>query len=213
VSDLQSPSAPKRQPRERTREAILAAAISLYRHEGYGAVTMRAIAQQLGFSAPAIYNYFLSKEEIFVTLQERGLQMLAEAVLTPVTDDPVEDLRQIFVQYYRFTKQHPDYFTLMYVDPSTPRVNPDVEALARMSVETTHRVQRCIDKGIFAPEAIGVASGLMWSMVHGAAVLRQIQEVAPAQNFELLAIAGVDLTIAAVRAGLLPDPLSAERRG
>ena len=86
-------------PRERTREAILVAAISLYRHEGYGAVTMRAIAQQLGFSAPAIYNYFLSKEEIFVALQERGLQMMADLVLQPRTDDPLEDLRSIFVQY------------------------------------------------------------------------------------------------------------------
>ena len=48
-----------RRDRGRTREAILTAAIDLYAREGYGAVTMRAIANQLGFSAPAIYNYFL----------------------------------------------------------------------------------------------------------------------------------------------------------
>lgn len=205
MPDLESLPAPRRQPRERTREAILAAAISLYRHEGYGAVTMRAIAQQLGFSAPAIYNYFLSKEEIFVALQDRGLQMLADAVLTPATDDPLEDLKSIFVHYYQFTRTHPEYFTLMYVDPSTPRVNPRNEALARMSAETGDRVRRCIDKGVFPPEATTVASGLMWSAVHGAAVLRQLQEVAPAQNFEMLAMAGVDLIVAAIRAGLLPN--------
>src|SRR5688572_32521462 len=91
-------------PAPRTRDAILAAAISLYRHEGYGAVTMRAIAQQLGFTAPAIYNYFLSKEEIFLALQARGLHMLADVVLTPATDDPLADLRAIFVRYYGFTK-------------------------------------------------------------------------------------------------------------
>src|SRR5438132_9967396 len=96
----------KNQERERTREAILAAAISLYRREGYGAVTMRAIAQQLGFSAPAIYNYFLSKDEIFLALQERGLQLLAQAVLSPVTDDALLDLRSMFVRYYEFTKTH-----------------------------------------------------------------------------------------------------------
>src|SRR2546423_1605378 len=110
--------ATKRQPqdRTRTREAILAVAISLYRREGYGAVTMRAIAQQLGFSAPAIYNYFLSKEEIFLALQERGLQLLADAVVGPVTDDPLDDLRSMFVRYYHFTKTHREYFTLLYVD-------------------------------------------------------------------------------------------------
>src|SRR5262249_17943445 len=177
------------------REAILAAALSLYRHEGYGAVTMRAIALELGFSAPAIYNYVLSKEEIFLVLQDRGLRMLADAVLSPPTDDPLEDLKQIFRRYYQFTKDHPDYFTLMYVDPSTPPINLENEALKRMTAETTRRVKRCIEQGIFPPGAEVVSNGLLWSVVHGAAVLRQLQQAAPDQNFELLATVGVDVLI------------------
>jgi AcrR family transcriptional regulator len=195
-------------PQERTREAILAAAISLYRHEGYGAVTMRAIAQQLGFTAPAIYNYFLSKEEIFLALQARGLQLLADAVLTSPTDDPLADLRAIFVQYYRFTKQYREYFTLMYVDPSTPPVNPEDEALIRMSAETRKRIERCIEKGILPPDANPAASGLLWSVVHGAAVLRQLQYAAPDQNFERIALAGVEMMIAGLKNGFLPAALA-----
>jgi AcrR family transcriptional regulator len=189
-------------PRQRTREAILAAAISLYRHEGYGAVTMRAIAQQLGFSAPAIYNYFLSKEEIFVALQERGLQMMAEAVLTPPTGDALEDLRSIFLRYYRFTQTHPEYFTLLYVDPSTPHLDIEVEPLTRMAQETSARLQRCIEGGIIPLETGAMLPGLLWTQVHGAAVLRQVRAMAPNQDFEALAVAGLDTTIAAVRAGL-----------
>src|SRR5262245_56389850 len=141
------------------REAILAAALSLYRHEGYGAVTMRAIAQQLGFSAPAIYNYILSKEEIFLVLQNRGLRMMADVVLTPPTDDPLEDLKAIFRHYYQFTKDHPDYFTLMYVDPSTPPIDLENEALKAMAGETDNRVRRCIDQGIFPPTAARISNG------------------------------------------------------
>jgi AcrR family transcriptional regulator len=201
-----------RTPPPRTTDAILAAAINLYRHEGYGAVTMRAIAQELGFTASAIYNYFISKEEIFLALQARGLQMLAEAVLTPPTDDPLVDLRAIFVRYYQFTKQHREYFTLMYVDPSTPHINLKDEALERMRVETSDRVRRCIEAGIFPPQASVTANGLLWSVVHGAAVLRQLQDVAPDQNFEVLAIAGVEVMIAAMRSGLLADALVAAKR-
>ena len=64
LGELDPPTGPTR-PEEGMREAILVAAMSLYRHGGYGTVTMRAVAQQLKCTAPAIYHYFLSKEEIF----------------------------------------------------------------------------------------------------------------------------------------------------
>lgn len=166
---------------------------------------MRAIAQQLGFSAPAIYNYFLSKEEIFVELQVRGLQMMADVVLQPRTDDALHDLRSIFVRYYTFSQGHPEYFTLLYVDPSTPPLNPEVEPLARMTSETGARLQRCIDEGIFPPAGGAMLPGLLWAQVHGAAVLRQVHAMAPRQDFETLAITGLDTIIASVRAGLLAD--------
>jgi AcrR family transcriptional regulator len=189
-------------PRQRTRDAILAAAIALYRHEGYGAVTMRAIAQQLGFSTPAIYNYFISKQEIFVALQERGLRLMAEMVLTPSTQDALTDLRSIFVQYYKFSQVHPEYFTLLYVDPSTPHVDPSVEPLARMTSETSSRLQRCLNAGILPRETSPMLPSLLWAQVHGAAVLRQVQAMAPNSDFEELALTGLDTTRAAVRAGL-----------
>jgi AcrR family transcriptional regulator len=166
---------------------------------------MRAIAQQLGFSAPAIYNYFLSKEEIFVALQERGLHMMADAVLTPVTGDPLEDLRSIFLRYYKFTQTHPEYFTLLYVDPSTPHLDIEVEPLTRMVEETTARLQRCVQDGLIPLDAGAMLPGLLWTQVHGAAVLRQVRAMAPSQDFEALAIAGLDTTIAAVRAGLFAN--------
>src|SRR5262249_35634383 len=102
------------------RTAILEAARSLYATGGYAAVTMRAIAEQLGFSAPSLYHHFVSKEEIFAALQERSAQMLLEAELQPAAVDPLEDLRLFYRRYYEFSKNHPDYFALLYVDQSAP---------------------------------------------------------------------------------------------
>ena len=199
----------ERQVRERslTRDAILMAAINLYQREGYGAVTMRAIANQLGFSAPAIYNYFLSKEEIFVALQEIGFRLMADAVLQPATDEPLHDLRSIFVEYYGFAKMKPEYFTLLYVDPSTPHVDLNFPDLKRMSDETALRMQRCLDAGVFPAGSSPAIASVLWSMVHGAAVLRQVQAMAPGTNFDAVAVGGLDLAIAAFRAGLEPSPI------
>lgn len=79
-----SPASPVRVPRrsrnhERTREAILASAFQLYSRAGYAAVSMRVVAHELGCSAPSLYNYFLSKEEIFDTLRDRGLNSIRGA--------------------------------------------------------------------------------------------------------------------------------------
>lgn len=188
----------------RTREAILAAALSLYADEGYGAVTMRGIAQRLGFSAPAIYNYFLSKEEIFATLQEIGLEVMAEAVLTPETDDALADYRVIFTNYYEYTKAHPEYFALLYVDPSAPHLTYETPALRRMGEETNRRFARCLEAGAFADHTPVHAPGLFWALVHGIAVLRRVQAMPPDANFDLQVTVGLDLLIAGLKAGFVP---------
>lgn len=55
----------------RTREAILDAATAEFAQHGYHAVTMKDIASAAGYTAPSLYNYFASKEEIFAALLER----------------------------------------------------------------------------------------------------------------------------------------------
>ena len=201
------PERPERQVRQRgrTREAILHAARSLYQREGYGAVTMRAIANQLGFSAPAIYNYFLSKEEIFVVLQETALRHMAAAVIQPETDDPVHDLRMLYWHYFEFSKQEPDYFTLVYVDPSVPTVESKFEGLKAMTEFTAKIVKRCLDAGVFpsgTPELVGP---LLWNIIHGPAVLRLVQGLPRSLNYDIIAASALDLAIAGLRAGLLPE--------
>ncbi len=54
----------KTQKGERTREAILEAAMKLFRESGYEATTMRAVAKEAGVSVGNAYYYFESKEHL-----------------------------------------------------------------------------------------------------------------------------------------------------
>src|ERR1700753_2147452 len=47
-----------------TRERALAVALDLFSREGYDAVSMREVAEELGVSKAALYHHFTSKEEI-----------------------------------------------------------------------------------------------------------------------------------------------------
>jgi AcrR family transcriptional regulator len=56
---------------ERSRAAILDAALSLFSHRGYGATSMRDIAGAAGVSTGSVYHHFKDKESIFQALLEQ----------------------------------------------------------------------------------------------------------------------------------------------
>lgn len=78
------------------REKVLRTALQFFMRHGYAGTSMRAIADELGISAPALYWYFPSKEEIFASVLEMSLADFWSAVKDALTDDdPVRRLRQL----------------------------------------------------------------------------------------------------------------------
>lgn len=158
------------------RAAILEAARALYRDGGFAGVTMRAIAHQLGIRAPSLYHHFVSKEAIFVALQEQALVLLKERLHMDVAD-PMASVRQFFWGYYEFSKSHPDHFALTWVDRSTPPfqgmfTSPIVGELAQLGHQ---RIRAAMDAGRFPPNLdLQKASVILWSAMLGVSVLRMI---------------------------------------
>jgi len=117
--------------RETVRSAILAAARGLFLAQGYANVSMRKIAEQIEYSPGAIYSYFASKEDIFFALAEEGLQCLrthctAEAGRAGLLT-PLDHVRAAMWRFYTFSKEQPEYFSLIFVDEAVPRISRDWE--------------------------------------------------------------------------------------
>ncbi|MBM4255994.1 MAG: helix-turn-helix transcriptional regulator [Deltaproteobacteria bacterium] len=62
------------------RADILAVALRLIEESGVEALTMRAVASALGYSATAIYQHFDSKEELLLTLKLQAGDLLTAAI-------------------------------------------------------------------------------------------------------------------------------------
>src|SRR5438034_7636481 len=111
--------------REAVRRAILDAARDLFTTEGYRNVSIRKIADRIEYSPAAIYSYFPSKDDIFFALAEEGFRLLFSYErgigARPAPEDPADLLRAMFWRYYEFSKEHPEYFALMFLDRSVPR--------------------------------------------------------------------------------------------
>jgi AcrR family transcriptional regulator len=112
--------------RDRLQQSILTAARELFVAEGYRNVSMRKIADRIEYSPAAIYSYFPSKDDIFFALAEEGFRTLLAMPAGKVDEaDDLKAIRNAFWRVYEFSISHPEYFALMFVDRTVPRINKD----------------------------------------------------------------------------------------
>lgn len=83
---MQSEAARRRPPETEVpiRNKILDQAASLFASNGYDSTSVRDIAAAVGITAPALYNHFRSKEELFCATHARGMATIMRAVETAI---------------------------------------------------------------------------------------------------------------------------------
>ena len=87
-----------------TRTRILDAAEAIARRRGLQALSMRAIAEEIGLSAPAAYRHFRSKAEIVRAMIKRGYDRFARGLMAARrrAKGPEEVLTATVRYYLRF---------------------------------------------------------------------------------------------------------------
>lgn len=104
--------------RDELREQILHAVSKLHNEGGYGAVTMRSVADAVGVSAMSLYRYFPNKsallESVWATVLEDSLKEV-RARCRPA-DPPCQRLRGLYEAYAQFWIARPQDFKLVF-DP------------------------------------------------------------------------------------------------
>lgn len=95
------------------RDAILAAADTLFREQGYHATTIAAIARRAGVSSANIYVYFSSKLEILFALYDPWLRARLERLEREAMriEDPARRLRAVFAALWRDIPAEEDGFS------------------------------------------------------------------------------------------------------
>lgn len=121
--------------REREKEArkkqILDAARKLLFKKGLQATSINQIARTAELGIGTIYFYYKSKEDIFASLQEEGLEILFRNIeaLTKTDSSPEDLLRQTAAAYLAFSIEQKDYFDIINYFLSSPQVmfEPDLK--------------------------------------------------------------------------------------
>jgi len=197
--------------REAVRRAILDAARDLFVSEGYQNVSMRKIAERIEYSPAAIYSYFARKDDIFYALAEEGFRLLGDPAAAHNQRrseglPPLDRVRAIFSRLYEFSRDQPQYFALMFVDRSVPRISREYERFAfarEMKQRIVDDIRACIEAGeLPATLDPAVAMRTLTVGVLGVAVMRLSDRLAPTENADLLAADVLNVTIAGLKSGV-----------
>jgi AcrR family transcriptional regulator len=105
---------------EKSRAQILDSALKLFSHKGYGATSVRDIAEEAGLSKGNVYHHFPDKEAIFRALIDRYFEAMSQpefpfnrALAEGSFPDNLEAIghaiREIVIEYR-------EYVALIYVD-------------------------------------------------------------------------------------------------
>lgn len=108
---------PKQMRRKRVgKDGILSAARVVAAQEGWGSVTVRKIAESVGYRAPVVYEYFESKDDLLLELLKSGFEDLAQDLRAARlgVPDPEKALYEVASAYLRFAWDSPDLYQVMY---------------------------------------------------------------------------------------------------
>jgi hypothetical protein len=108
---------------------------------------------------------------------------------------------------YRFSCEHPQYFALMFVDRSVPKVTRYYERFAfarQMKQQLIDQVQECIEAGEF-PRSVPppVAFRVLSTSVLGVAMMRLSERLGPDENADDLASDALEVAIAGLKSGVV----------
>jgi len=103
---------------ERTHQAIIESAYTLFLEHGYAATSMRQIAERAGLALGGIYNHFASKEAIFseLIIDRHPYQQILPILLKTPTDDIETFVRTAAQAMVSELGKRPDFIKLMLIE-------------------------------------------------------------------------------------------------
>ncbi|HEX4309377.1 MAG TPA: TetR/AcrR family transcriptional regulator [Acidobacteriaceae bacterium] len=210
ATEMTSPSPSRRAERkQRLRGEILAAASKMFADRGYEAVTLREIAQEIGYTHAVIYQHFPDKWHILAELSREtiGLMIRNFDAIAAQHPSPKERLFATSRGLIQFCIAHPQQFRNVFFGPENRNgiragqyINDIGAPLFQRFVQLFFDVAR--EEELPGRNDIVVAH-TWWFTIFGLATLMVIQGVVPDLPDQTLV---VEQTIATLWAGVQVVP-------
>ena len=153
------------------QEQVVTAADRLIAERGWDALTMAALADELGVRAPSLYRHVESLDALRLLLQLRSVAELGDATRDAVMGRSGEDgLRALADAYREYAHRHPE----RYLAHTRRAGNEELREAGRRAGEAAHAVLRSFG---LAEADIPVATAQLAAMIHGFVSLELVHTI------------------------------------
>ena len=177
----------ERKGRQRTEREhrITATARAIAEAEGWPAVTIRRLADEIEYSQPVLYSHFENRDAIVAAVAVEGFRDLTMALQQAAcgSTDRRDALGSVAMAYLAFARAHPALYEAMFTLPTGLRfadadTRPELEAAfaALASVVAPSRTD------------VEVATETFWAALHGLAELERSGRIRPGARAERVAL-------------------------
>lgn len=172
----------------RLTEDIVAGALALIERTGSAeAVTLRAVAREVGIAAPSIYAHFPDRDAVLMAVVARIFDELTQAIeqgKKPAGQDPAGRLVAGCEAYVAFGLQHPARYSMLFsaqrpAAPDYPEpvpIGPDGRPAPEFGAQSfallVEAIQDCVTAGVSASTDVVADATAVWVALHGTVSLR-----------------------------------------
>ena len=177
----------ERKGRERVEreQRIVASARSIAEAEGWAAVTIRRLAEEVEYSQPVLYSHFENRDAIVAAVAVEGFREMAIA-LQQAARRPAgrgAALRDVAMAYLAFAREHPAVYEAMF----SMRTNLH---FAEADTKSELRDGFAALMAVVAPSSSDaeIATETFWAALHGLAELERSGRIRPSARSERIAL-------------------------
>ncbi|WP_035967861.1 TetR/AcrR family transcriptional regulator [Bradyrhizobium sp. YR681] len=175
----------ERKGRERAEREhrIVAAARVIAEREGWDAVTIRRLAEEIEYSQPVLYSHFENRDAIVAAVAVEGFKELTVGLRQAASGSSGRNaLKNVATAYLAFGLSRPALYDAMFVLPTNlrfaeagtrPELQAGFEALAAVVSPF------CVD--------VAVVTETFWAALHGLAELERSGRIRPSARDERIA--------------------------
>ena len=160
---------------------IIGAARQIAEREGWGAVTVRRLADEIEYSQPVLYSHFENRDAIVAAVAVEGFQEITAALREAVrrSSGRQNALKHVAMAYLDFALHRPAIYEAMFVLPTSLRF---AEAGTRRELRAAFEALAAVVSPFCVD--VGVATETFWAALHGLAELERSGRIRPGARLE-----------------------------
>ena len=175
----------KGRQRAEREHRITAAARLIAEGEGWSAVTIRRLAEEIEYSQPVLYSHFANRDAIVAAVAIEGFREIATALRQAArgSTDRRQALETVALAYLAFARRHPALYEAMFTLPT---------GLRFAEAETHAELKEAFEAlaAVVTPSStdVEVATETFWAALHGLAELERSGRIRPGARLERVAL-------------------------